>query len=43
MNTGTCVWVSQLLPGPHPRAAVTVQGVLEFLLYDYIEAGFQST
>jgi len=43
VNTDRSVWVSQLSLVPYPHAAVTGQGVLEFLLCDYAEANFQST
>ena len=43
VNTDRRVWVSQLSLVPYPYTAVTGQGVLEFLLCGYTEAGFQST
>lgn len=43
VNTDRRVWVSQLSLVPYPHAAVTGQGVLEFLLCGYTEADFQST
>ena len=42
VNTDRSMWVSHLSLLPYPHAAVTGQGVLEFLLCDYAEAGFQS-
>ena len=43
VNTDRSVWASQSSLLPYPHAAVTGQGVLEFLLCNYAEAGFQST